>query len=254
MGVLSCPLWTILQVKVLKCVLRTSLWGSSGILKNVRENRFCYFSLVILYILSAVFRNIQRPFSLDVATNTVTTLYLHSHLLVEFIFSTWWKRSFFLWGLWYFLSCLENNPPEKCGLLQFSFSSGAFCYFVGHFRYIARILKWARGGKIAELHEWKILLCKSETIFLSPQGFRGKCCTVSSWGYLKRICYKVVQLWKSPGFSGVLWRGFLFVQLDFGADFTIGHLLLLEAVEEERCQTNVCLLIFINEILSDLAA
>lgn len=49
-----------------------------------------------------------------------------------------------------------------------------------------------------------------------------------------------MQLWKSPGFSGVLWRDFLFVQLKFGADFTIGHLLLLEAIVEERCQTNVC--------------
>lgn len=54
------------------------------------------------------------------------------------------------------------------------------------------------------------------------------------------ICYEVVgQLWKSPGFSGVLWGGFLFVQLEFGAAFAIGYLLLLEEVVEERCQTNV---------------
>lgn len=63
-----------------------------------------------------------------------------------------------------------------------------------------------------------------------------------------------MQLWKSPGFSGVLWRDFLFVQMEFGADFTIGHLLLLEAVAEDNCQTIVCLLVFINEILSGLAA
>lgn len=35
-------------------------------------------------------------------------------------------------------------------------------------------------------------------------------------------------------------RDFLFVQLKFGADFTIGRLLLPEAIVEERCQTNVC--------------
>lgn len=62
-----------------------------------------------------------------------------------------------------------------------------------------------------------------------------------------------MQLRIFPDFSGVLWRGFLSVHLEFGADFTIGHLLLLEAIEEERCQTNVCLLVFINEILSGLA-
>lgn len=54
------------------------------------------------------------------------------------------------------------------------------------------------------------------------------------------ICYEVVvQLWKSPSFSGVLWAGFLFVQLEFGSAFAIDNLLLLEAVVEERCQTNV---------------
>lgn len=137
-------------------------------------------------------------------------------------------------GPWYFLNCLENSPPEKCGLLKSSFGSGIFCYFVGHFRYIGRILKWERGGKLVELHEWKILLHKSETFFLNPQGFREKCCTVLSWGYLKRNCYKVVQLWKSPSFSGVLWRGFLFVQLEFGADFPSGHLLLLETIAEAK--------------------
>lgn len=41
-----------------------------------------------------------------------------------------------------------------------------------------------------------------------------------------------LQLWKSPGLSGVTWGGFLFVQLEFGADFTIGHLLLPEAIAE----------------------
>lgn len=184
---------------------------------------------------------------------TVITLYLHSHLLVRFIFSSWWKQSFFLCGPWYFLICPENNPPEKSGLLKSSFMNGVFRYFVGHFRYIVRILKWVGGGKIAELHEWKILLPKLEAIFKNPQRFRGKCCTALSWGYLKRICYEVVQLWKSPGLSGVTWGGFLFVQLEFGADFTIGHLLLLEAIAEERCQTNVCLLVLINEIFSSLA-
>lgn len=97
-GVLSCPSWTVLPVKVWRCVLRTSQWGNSGILKNVCESRFYYFSLVILYILSAVFWNIKRSFSLDVATNTVITLYLHSRLLVRFIFSSWLKQSFFLCG------------------------------------------------------------------------------------------------------------------------------------------------------------
>lgn len=160
---------------------------------------------------------------------------------------------FFVCGPWYFLICLENNSPEKSGLLKSSFISGVFCYFVGHFRSIVRILKWVRGGKIAELHEWKILLHKLETIFKNPQGFRGKCYTALSWGYFKKICYEVVQLWKSPGFSGVTWGGFIFVQLEFGADFTIDHLLLLEAIAEERCQTNVCLLVLINEILSGLA-
>jgi len=47
-----------------------------------------------------------------------------------------------------------------------------------------------------------------------------------------------VQLWKCPGFSGVLWGGFLFVPLAFGAAFAGGHALLLGAVAEERCQTN----------------
>lgn len=54
------------------------------------------------------------------------------------------------------------------------------------------------------------------------------------------VCSEVViQLWKSPGFSGVLWGGFLFVRLEFSAAFAIGHSLLLEAVAEERCQTNI---------------
>lgn len=57
-GVLSCPSWTVLLVKVWRCVPRTSQWGSSGILKNVCETRFCYFSHASLYILSAVFQNI----------------------------------------------------------------------------------------------------------------------------------------------------------------------------------------------------
>lgn len=50
-------------------------------------------------------------------------------------------------------NCLENDPPEKSGLLKSSFSCGVFCYFVGHFRYIVRILKWEGGGKVVELHE-----------------------------------------------------------------------------------------------------
>lgn len=49
----------------------------------------------------------------------------------------------------------------------------------------------------------------------------------------------VVQLWKSPGFSGVLWGGFLLVQLEFGAAFAVGCSLLPEAIAEERCQINV---------------
>lgn len=62
---------------------------------------------------------------------------------------------FFFLCLWSMivLNCLENSPPEKSGLLKSSFGSGVFCYFVGHFRYIVRILKWERGGKIVELHE-----------------------------------------------------------------------------------------------------
>lgn len=43
------------------------------------------------------------------------------------------------------LSGLENSPSEKSGLTKSSFSSDAFCCFVGHFRYIVRILKWIRG-------------------------------------------------------------------------------------------------------------
>lgn len=143
---------------------------------------------------------------------------------------------FFFLCLWSMivLNCLENSPPEKSGLLKSSFGSGVFCYFVGHFRYIVRILKWERGGKIVELHEWKILLHKSETFFLNPQGFRGKCYTVLSWGYLKRNCYKVVQLWKSPSFSGEVSYLFSWHLVQFhNWPFTSSR-------DNCRCQTNVC--------------
>lgn len=69
----------------------------------------------------------------------------------------------------------------------------------------------------------------------------------------KGFIRKLLCSWGNP-FSGVLWGGFWFVQLEFRTAFATDCLFLLEAIPGGKYQTECVGLVTTHEILFNLAA
>lgn len=192
-------------------VWNSVFWGQAcGVVLSLNimcENRLWYLVILILSADDFVFRNMQRSFSLDVATKTVITLFLHSWLVTVWIFSRWCKReTSFSCSQCYFISfsVLKNSLIQNFGLLKSSFSSGIFCYFCC-FRSILRTLKWVRDRIVAELREClSVLLCMCKKMYVYCLRAQRKYCAALLWG-LNRICYEVVQIWNCTELFELLW-------------------------------------------------